>query len=77
MRMNFTTRLSDTQIVQTWWNRQSKNYVSQVKDANGNSIGDPLFTSVPATAKSNHDTLVDGLQSRSAPPRPTIRGVRI
>jgi hypothetical protein len=77
MRMNFTTKLSDTQVVQTWWNRQSKNYVSQLKNADGNPIGEPLFANVPATAKSNHDMLVDDLQSKSAPPRPTVRGVRI
>ena len=37
-------RSSETTSVETWWDRYSQNYVTQLKDAAGNQIGEASYT---------------------------------
>ena len=69
MRKFQFTKLSDSQAaqypaVETWWDSQSRNYVTQRKDATGTQVGDSLFAGVPGTAKANHESLVTDMRAK-------------
>ena len=52
------TNHTEKHSVETWWDKTSRNWVTQIKDAEGNQIGSALFAGNKSCAKHNH---ADGL----------------
>ncbi len=44
--------------VSTWYDRRTRNYITQLKDTNGNQIGDALYDFRPSGARMSRAALV-------------------
>lgn len=60
--------------VETWYDRQSCNWITQIKDAEGNQIGDALFSGTRDSATCDHKSavkraweIVDERENRAVP----------
>lgn len=49
----------DEYIVDTWWDRRSRNYITQLLDENGYQIGDAIYTGNKDDAMSAHNTMIN------------------
>jgi hypothetical protein len=48
------TTATFSHLIETWWDATSRNWVTQIKDTEGNQIGSALFAGNKASAKVNH-----------------------
>jgi len=51
--------LTAFRTVETWYDRHSRNYITQTKDVEGNQLGDALYAGCRANSESNHVHAVD------------------
>lgn len=56
--MTLTTPTSNKLLVDTWYDRTSRNWITQIKDAEGNQVGSALFAGNRSSAIINHSDAV-------------------
>lgn len=56
--MNRVYYFKDGTTVSTWWDKHSRNWITAVKDEEGNQIGDADFAGCKETALANHNARV-------------------
>jgi hypothetical protein len=63
-------------LVETWYDSQSKNYVTQAKDAQGNQIGEAKYDGTKESANTSHNELLQGAEKPAVvkpPVAPTVK----
>lgn len=53
------TKLRDGWRVETWWDRRSRNWITQLKDENGYQVGHAGFSGNKDGAELEHDHMVN------------------
>jgi len=56
--MTLTTPTSNNLTVETWYDRTSRNWITQIKNAEGNQIGSAFFAHKRSSAIINHSDAV-------------------
>jgi len=63
-----TTTLANGFTVETWWDRHTQQYITQLKDAVGQQMGNASFDGERASARLSHTALVEkGMSIRNVP----------
>ena len=61
------TELVNGFAVETWWDRQSRNWITQILDSEGNQQGDAMFSSNRESARFTHQVAIsDALELEMA-----------
>ena len=50
--------LSNGYTVDTWWDRQSRNWITQILDSEGNQQGEALFSGTRKDAEHDHKVAI-------------------
>ena len=48
------TKLSNGGLVETWYSKQDRSYVTQIKDSDGNQVGEAMYDGTKADSKIAH-----------------------
>jgi len=60
------TRPQDTTFwVETWWDRSTQNYITQIKDGDGYQVGDADYSVSRGEAQWNHEYFVREINQRT------------